>query len=41
MNGTHFSEIEALRNAERDLGELHRCLMRRTYFAVPKAQLSF
>lgn len=39
-DGADAHLIEALRDAERDLGELHRRLMQRTYFAVPKAQLS-
>lgn len=32
--------VEAVRDAERDLGELHRRLMQGTYWAVPKEQLS-
>ncbi len=32
--------VEALREAERELETLGRTLMQRTYFAVPKAQLT-
>lgn len=32
--------LEALRHAESELAALHRRTMQRTYFAVPKAQLS-
>jgi septation ring formation regulator EzrA len=33
--------IDALEEAERELGDLARHLMQQTYFAVPKDQLSF
>lgn len=32
--------IEAVRESERDLADLHRRLMQGTYWAVPKQQLS-
>lgn len=32
--------VEAMDDLVRSLGELHRTAMQRTYFAVPKAQLS-
>ncbi len=52
MNEAHFAEIEktmlyisgararAERAAEAELAALHKRLLQRTYFAVPKAQLS-
>jgi len=39
-DGAEAHLVEALLQAERELGELHRRLMQQTYFAVPKAQLS-
>lgn len=32
--------VEALREAERELAQMHRRLMQGTYWAVPKQQLS-
>ncbi len=39
-DGAEVHLVEALEEAERDLEALGRTLMQRTYFAVPKEQLT-
>lgn len=39
-DGADAHLIEALEDANRELLDLHRRLMQRTYFAVPEAQLT-
>lgn len=39
-DGAEAHLVAALREAETELGELHRKLMQGTYWAVPKQQLS-